>query len=90
LTAIAITADLVIQMNNDPEPSYVELIRNGEFAQRVKLAYEHLQACDVCPLNCGVDRLSGKLGVCKTGEFDQISSYCPHPGEDASHFHEQP
>jgi putative pyruvate formate lyase activating enzyme len=82
LTAIAITADLVIQMNNDPEPSYVELIRNGEFAQRVKLAYEHLQACDVCPLNCGVDRLAGELGICKTGELAQISSYGPHPGEE--------
>ena len=69
-------------MNNDPEPSYVELIRNGEFAQRVKLAYEHLQACDVCPLNCGVDRIAGELGICKTGELAQISSYGPHPGEE--------
>lgn len=69
-------------MNNIPEPSYLKLIRKGTFEGRVRLAYHHLQACDVCPLKCGVDRLSGELGVCKRGKLAQVSSYGPHPGEE--------
>lgn len=70
-------------MKSIPEPSYLKLIKNGTFEERVKHATQHLHACDVCPSKCGVDRLSGELGVCKTGEQAQISSYGPHHGEES-------
>lgn len=54
----------------------------GDLAERVRLAAEHLEECDVCPLDCGVNRMKGELGVCKTGEFAQVSSYFAHHGEE--------
>lgn len=69
-------------MHDNREPSYLNLLNQETFEERIRLAYEHLHLCDVCPLKCDVDRLSGELGVCKTGKFAQISSYGPHPGEE--------
>lgn len=64
------------------EPGYIALRNNGLLEQRATAAFHHLQACDVCPLQCGVDRTTGELGVCKTGLLAQVSSYGPHHGEE--------
>ena len=69
-------------MSDHPTPSYQMLINEGKLEQRIKLAYDHLSACDVCPLRCGVNRITGEIGVCKTGDLAQISSYGPHHGEE--------
>lgn len=50
--------------------------------QRAEEAQEHLTHCDLCGWECGVNRLEGKLGVCKTGEIAYISSFGPHHGEE--------
>jgi putative pyruvate formate lyase activating enzyme len=63
-------------------PGYLSLLDTGELAQRVAAATMHLRSCDVCPLRCGVDRTQGELGICKTGEKAQVSSYSPHYGEE--------
>jgi putative pyruvate formate lyase activating enzyme len=65
-------------------PGYLELLRTGELEQRALEAQNHLSICDVCALNCPVDRLSGKLGSCKTGRKAKVSSFTPH------HFEERP
>jgi putative pyruvate formate lyase activating enzyme len=64
------------------EPAYLALLRSGELARRAKVAYEHLDACDMCALECGADRRSGKVGACRTGERALVSSYGPHHGEE--------
>ena len=64
------------------DPMYLKLLESGEFEKRVHEAKSHLESCDVCPLNCGVDRTAGELGMCKTGEHAQISSYFAHHGEE--------
>ena len=64
------------------EPGYLQLVRDGDLEARVRQAYERLSRCDLCPWECGVDRRSGKLGVCKTGERARISSFGPHMGEE--------
>jgi len=61
---------------------YLSLLDKGELSRRVDAAYTRLESCDVCPLRCGVDRTRDELGVCKTGEFAQVSSYGPHSGEE--------
>ena len=61
---------------------YLELTENGELNRRVRSALAHLQACDVCPLQCGVDRTKGALGICQTGLKARVSSYGPHYGEE--------
>jgi len=35
-----------------------------------------------CPRKCGVDRLAGELGYCRTGAGYQIGSICLHRGEE--------
>jgi len=64
------------------EPSYKNRLSTGELSVRVEAAYRHLEKCDVCPLACGANRLEGKLGVCKTGQLAQVSSFGPHHGEE--------
>ena len=66
----------------ETKPGYLTLLESSELAQRVESAISHLQSCDVCPLQCGVDRIQGELGVCQTGRLAQVSSYGPHPGEE--------
>ena len=63
-------------------PGYLSLLESGELERRVILAYTHLSVCDVCALNCPVDRRIGKFGACHTGERAKVSSYAPHLGEE--------
>ena len=64
------------------QPAYLQLISRGELAARVEAAFQHLAHCYVCPLRCGVNRLQGEMGVCKTGLRARVSSYAPHHGEE--------
>jgi putative pyruvate formate lyase activating enzyme len=63
-------------------PAYLHLLENGELGQRALEAHEHLAACDGCGWQCGVNRLAGELGKCKTGALARVSSYGPHLGEE--------
>lgn len=67
---------------NKHEPAYIQLLQSGELEKRVQLAHTHLVKCDVCPWNCGVDRLSGVMGICRTAENIRLNSYGPHHGEE--------
>ncbi|MGC8788009.1 MAG: radical SAM protein [Anaerolineae bacterium] len=68
----------------DFEPAYLRLLRSGELKKRVTEAYRRLEACDICPRECGVNRReSAKGAVCRTGERALVSSYNPHFGEEA-------
>jgi putative pyruvate formate lyase activating enzyme len=65
------------------EPAYVALLESGELKRRVETAYRRLEACDICPRECGVDRLQDEEGVCRTGKRAVVSSFNPHFGEEA-------
>lgn len=41
-----------------------------------------LSDCKICPRNCGVNRISGELGYCKSDAGFHISSICIHKGEE--------
>ncbi len=41
-----------------------------------------LGSCRICPRNCGVDRLKGEKGACRSGAQLKISSIGPHFGEE--------
>ncbi len=64
-------------------PSYVELYEKGELEKRVKKALKLLESCKICPRECGVNRLKGEKGFCRTGRLAIVSSYNPHFGEEA-------
>ena len=65
------------------EPVYLQSHRNGLLHRKVEQAFERLSACTLCPRICGVDRLAGETGVCKTGRLASVSSYNAHFGEEA-------
>ena len=64
-------------------PAYLALHRSGELEGRAARARDRLSQCDLCPRECGVDRLAGELGVCCTGEFARVEGAGPHFGEEA-------
>ena len=65
------------------EPAYVDLLRSGELKLRVAAAYARLEVCDICPRECGVNRLESAEGAgCRTGERALVSSFGPHFGEE--------
>ncbi len=62
--------------------AYISLIENGGLEKRAAIARAQLAACNGCAWQCGVNRLGGELGKCKTGESVRVSSYGPHMGEE--------
>ena len=42
-----------------------------------------LKECHLCPRSCGVNRLAGESGKCRTTSQAVVSSYGPHFGEEA-------
>jgi len=64
-------------------PTYIRSHEQGILQRRVKAARDRLGACDLCPRQCGIDRLSGETGFCRTGDRAWVASYTPHFGEEA-------
>ncbi|MFN3976395.1 MAG: radical SAM protein [Aquificaceae bacterium] len=62
-------------------PSYLNLTEE-EWQERIKKALDMLKGCRVCPHRCGVNRLEGELGYCRTGRYAIVSDYFPHRGEE--------
>jgi len=54
----------------------------GELARRAAVGWERLRDCDLCPRRCGVDRLAGERGFCRTGVRAVVASCGPHFGEE--------
>jgi len=65
-----------------PEPGYVALAVSGELEGRVERGRAHLQACDLCPRRCGVNRLAGQRGYCRAGWAPRVASFGPHHWEE--------
>jgi putative pyruvate formate lyase activating enzyme len=62
--------------------TYIDLYNSGELLQRVKSAYARLASCDLCPHDCGVNRLRGETGICRSGLKPKIASANLHRGEE--------
>jgi putative pyruvate formate lyase activating enzyme len=66
----------------DIQPGYTDLFKSGELQKRTDLLEAHLSACDICPRKCGVNRLKGEFGFCRSGYLPVVSSVCDHHGEE--------
>jgi len=62
-------------------PRYLN-IREEKFDRRIEKAYKLLSSCEVCPRKCGVKRLEGERGFCRSDEEVIVSSYNAHFGEE--------
>ena len=63
-------------------PAYLQLEEEGRFAERIEEAYAILEHCELCPRRCGVNRLRGELGFCRTADQPVVYSAQPHFGEE--------
>jgi putative pyruvate formate lyase activating enzyme len=64
------------------QPSYLTLSSTSELEERAAALWSLLESCTLCPRECRVNRLSGKIGVCRTTAEVKVSSYGPHFGEE--------
>ena len=62
---------------------YIELEESGELERREKALWERMESCDLCPRNCRVNRMAGRMGMCSSDNTLRVASYGPHHGEEA-------
>lgn len=60
------------------EPGYLEI----DLKDRIDQLYTIMESCELCPRKCGVNRLDGEEGYCRSGEDLIVSSIHPHFGEE--------
>jgi len=59
------------------------MVSQIELDRRIEAAYQLLEACRVCPRECGVNRLKNdKTGFCRSGLNPVVSSASAHHGEE--------
>jgi putative pyruvate formate lyase activating enzyme len=63
-------------------PAYAMAEKEGLFARRVEEARSRMEACTLCPRRCGVNRLKGETGFCRSPVNPVIYSAQPHFGEE--------
>lgn len=61
----------------DIAPSYRQLHASGQLAERAEKARAALASCHLCPRHCGVNRLEGQKGYCRSGARALVASYSP-------------
>ncbi|MCD6228300.1 MAG: radical SAM protein [Candidatus Omnitrophica bacterium] len=64
------------------EPSYLQLYRKGKLEEIKNRLTQSLENCNICPRNCGVNRLKGEVGFCKTTHLAKVDSFFLHFGEE--------
>jgi len=64
------------------QPAYIETKEKGLLREKISQARQLLNSCEICPRRCKVDRFSGELGECNTGDEAIVSSFTPHFGEE--------
>jgi len=64
-------------------PSYLKLLDEGRLKERIDKIFSLIEECKLCPRVCGVNRLKGEKGVCRTGKMAIVSSFGPHFGEES-------
>jgi putative pyruvate formate lyase activating enzyme len=48
----------------------------------IKKLYQLMEKCSLCPRNCGINRLKGEIGACRTGKEFKVASINLHYGEE--------
>ncbi len=69
----------------DPDfiPPYFKLHQSGELKKRAKTLWDMMKSCELCPRECGANRLKGDRGFCRSSSQLVIHSFNPHFGEES-------
>ncbi|MGD2271082.1 MAG: radical SAM protein [Desulfobacterales bacterium] len=65
-------------------PAYGKLERVGGLARRIEEAKAIFEECELCPRQCGVNRLNGERGFCGASARVMVYVSQPHYGEEKS------
>jgi putative pyruvate formate lyase activating enzyme len=57
-------------------------ISRDDLLSRAEKAKARLSSCDLCPNNCGVNRLEGQVGTCRAKYLPEVASANLHFGEE--------
>lgn len=63
------------------DPAYLSLSPD-ELEDRARRADALMEACTLCPRNCGVNRRKNELGFCGISDAARVASWSPHFGEE--------
>ena len=63
-------------------PRYRKLLATDELEARVEQLESILGACNICPKDCGNNRLNDEISACYSGRLPIVSSYTAHFGEE--------
>src|SRR5436305_5565774 len=63
-------------------PNYLSLYESGELEERAQALEKMLLSCNICPLDCGNNRIENQIARCFSGRLPIVSSYTPHFGEE--------
>jgi putative pyruvate formate lyase activating enzyme len=66
------------------KPGYIDLHRTGILREKARQLWNMMKSCELCPRQCGVNRLKGEKGFCGASSQLRIASYHPHYGEERS------
>jgi len=69
-------------LRKDFEPVYLRAERSGTLAGRVRQLWSIYRNCRLCPRQCGVNRLKGETGVCRSTSRAKVYSAHAHFGEE--------
>ena len=61
---------------------YLTLLAENKLEERVVALESMLSACNICPKDCGNDRLNDEIAACYSGRLPIVSSYTAHFGEE--------
>jgi putative pyruvate formate lyase activating enzyme len=64
------------------QPNYLALYESGELEERVQALEKMLLSCNICPLDCGNNRMENQIARCFSGKLPIVSSYTKHFGEE--------
>src|SRR5207247_11247334 len=63
-------------------PSYLHLYESGEVDRRVEQGLASLENCQVCPWNCGINRLQDEKRICRTRRYARAAFHWAYSAED--------
>ncbi|MCL5005103.1 MAG: radical SAM protein [Acidobacteria bacterium] len=69
-------------INPEFNPGYLILHRRGELKGRGRKLWNLMEQCQLCPRQCGANRLKGERGFCQSNSKLEISAYHAHFGEE--------
>ncbi len=64
------------------DAGYLTLFRENKLEERVLALEAMLGSCNICPKDCGNDRLADEISACYSGRLPIVSSNTAHYGEE--------